>query len=121
VASKTEREPQGGEPLLKRRCGESNKRNLLLDTALVLAITNRASPLYSQNKTGKNSSHNSARVLAWRVRTVCASGKLERRYGHDAIIYTICTQSVREIVPFGAAKFALRANEIAALPQLRKN
>jgi len=53
VASKTEREPQGGEPLLKRRCGESNKRNLLLDTALVLAITNRASPLYSQNKTGK--------------------------------------------------------------------
>ena len=38
-----------------------------------------------------------------------------------AIIYTICTQSVREIVPFGTVKFALCANEIAALPQLRKN
>jgi len=34
VASKTEREPQGGEPLLKRRCGESNKRNLLLSPHL---------------------------------------------------------------------------------------
>ena len=30
-----------------------------------------------------------------------------------------CTQSVREIAPFGAVKFALCANEIAALPQLR--
>ena len=63
--SKTEHEPQGGEPLLKRRCGESNKQSLLLGAALVLAITNRASPLYSQNKTGKNSNRNSVRVLAW--------------------------------------------------------
>ena len=53
------------EALLKRRCGESNKQSLLLNTALVLAITNRASPLYSQNKTGKNSNRNSVRVLAW--------------------------------------------------------
>ncbi len=53
------------EALLKRRCGESKKRSLLLDTALVFAITNRASPLYSQKKTGKNSNHNFVRVLAW--------------------------------------------------------
>ena len=53
------------EALLKRRCGESKKRSLLLDTALIFAITNRASPLYSQKKTGKNSNHNSVRVLAW--------------------------------------------------------
>jgi len=72
--SQTEREPQGGDPLLKLHCGESNKRSLLLDTALVLAIANRASPLCSQNKTGKDSNRNSARVLAWWVRTLCASG-----------------------------------------------
>ena len=53
------------EALLKRRYGESKKRSLLLDTALVFAITNRTSPLYSQNKTDKNSNHNSVRVLAW--------------------------------------------------------
>ena len=63
--SQTEREPQGGEPLLKLRCAGSNKRSLLLGTALVLAITNRASPLYSQNETDKNSNRNSVRVLAW--------------------------------------------------------
>ena len=73
--SQTEREPQGGEPLLKRRCGESNKQSLLLGAALVLAITNRASPVYSQNKTGKNSNRNSVRVLAWWVRAMHASGK----------------------------------------------
>jgi len=50
--SQTEHEPQGGEPLLKRRCGESNKRNLLLDTALVLAISNRAENLCYQFKHG---------------------------------------------------------------------
>ena len=37
-----------------------------------------------------------------------------------AVICTICAQSVREIAPFGAVKFALCANEISALPQLRK-
>ena len=37
----------------------------LSKTALVLAITNRTSPLYSQNKTGGNSNRNSVRVLAW--------------------------------------------------------
>jgi len=79
--SQTEHEPQGGDPLLKRRCGESNKQCVLLNTALVFAITNRASPLCSQNKTDKNSSRNSARVLAWCMRTLCASGKFERRLG----------------------------------------
>ena len=74
--SKTEHEPQGGDPLLKRRCGGSNKRSLLLSTALVLAITNRASPLCSQNKTDKNSNRNFVRVLAWWVRTLCASGQI---------------------------------------------
>ena len=44
---------------------KAKNESLLLDTALVLAITNRASPLYSQNKTGKNSNRNSVRVLAW--------------------------------------------------------
>ena len=50
--SKTEHEPQGGDPLLKRRCGGSNKRSLLLSTALVLAITNRAENLCYQFKHG---------------------------------------------------------------------
>ena len=63
--SQTEHEPQGGEPLLKRRCGESNKQSLLLDTALVLAITNRAENLCYQNKTDKNSSRSFARLSAW--------------------------------------------------------
>ena len=34
-------------------------------TALVLAITNRATTLHSQNERGKNSNRNSVRVLAW--------------------------------------------------------
>ena len=63
--SQTEHEPQGGEPLLKRRCGESNKQSLLLDTALVLAITNRAENLCYQNKTDKNSRRSFARLSAW--------------------------------------------------------
>ena len=50
--SKTEHEPQGGEPLLKRRCGESNKQSFLLNTALVLAITNRAENLCYQFRHG---------------------------------------------------------------------
>ncbi len=101
--SKTEHEPQGGEPLLKRRCGESNKYSLLLDTALVLAITNRASPLYSQYKTGKNSNLNSARVLAWWVRTVCASGKIRTaiwaRRVKQHIRRMCCSQSERGGLP----------------------
>ena len=42
----------GGEPLLKRRCGESNKQSFLLNTALVLAITNRAENLCYQFRHG---------------------------------------------------------------------
>ena len=51
--SQTEHEPQGGEPLLKRLCGESNKQSFLLNTALVLAITNRAENLRYQFKQGQ--------------------------------------------------------------------
>ena len=52
---------------------KAKNESLLLDTALVLAITKRASPLYSQNKTGKNSNRNSVRVLAWWGRAAHAS------------------------------------------------
>ena len=44
----------------------------------IYCSANRASPLCSQNTTGKNSNRNSARVLAWWARTLCASG-----YMHD--------------------------------------
>ena len=48
------------------RCGNGNRQVCLLPRAtLVCHSTNRASPLYSQNKTGKNSNRNSVRVLAW--------------------------------------------------------
>ena len=35
--------------------------------------------------TDKNSSHSFAKLSAWWVRTLCASGKFERRYGRDAL------------------------------------
>ena len=44
---------------------EATNESLLLNTALVFAITNRASTLHSQNKMDKNSNRNSVRVLAW--------------------------------------------------------
>ena len=43
-------------------------------TALVLAITNRATTLNSQNEMDKNSNHNSVRVLAWYLACLHASG-----------------------------------------------
>ncbi len=66
---------------------ESHKQNRKLfvrlsKTALVFAITNRASPLYSQNKTDKNSNRNSVRVLAWWLRAMHASGKFESSICH---------------------------------------
>ena len=48
-------------------------------TAFVLAITNRASPLCSQNKTDKASNRKSARVLAWWVRALRA-GEFELQF-----------------------------------------
>ena len=96
--SQTEREPQGGEPLLKWRCGESNKQSFLLNTALIFAITNRASPLYSQNKTGKDSNRNSARVLACWGRAMHASGyvwAIWARRVKQHIRWMCCSQSER--------------------------
>ena len=96
--SQTEHEPQGGEPLLKRRYGESNKPNLLLNTVLVLAITNRTSTLCSQNKTDKNPNRNSARVLAWWMRATHASGyvwAIWARRVKQHILWMCCSQSER--------------------------
>ncbi|HCH93092.1 MAG TPA: hypothetical protein DE061_05370, partial [Clostridiales bacterium] len=52
------------------------------------AITNRASPLCSQIKTGKNSNRNSVRVLAWWVRAAHASGK--RKLIRSVLINGMC-------------------------------
>ena len=54
---------------------------LLPMTALVFAITNRASPLHSQYERGKNSNRNSARVLAWWVRLTAGFPRSLRSLG----------------------------------------
>ena len=43
----------------------ANLNGVLPRASLVLAITNRATTLHSQNEMDKNSNHNSVRVLAW--------------------------------------------------------
>ena len=81
--------------MLKRRLGYDNRQQSVIQrskatwespkykrkhsggchwTALVLAITNRATTLNSQNEMDKNSNHNSVRVLAWYLACLHASG-----------------------------------------------
>jgi len=79
-------ESQGGDPLLKRRCGESNKRNLLLGTATPFEQWVAAQRICAiSSNTDKNSSHSFAKLSAWWVRALHASGLFERRYGRDAL------------------------------------
>ena len=81
--SKTELESQGGDQLLKRRCGDDNRPSMsfrakrgnpinrnapfwrLSSTALVLAITNRAENLAISSSKDKNSNPISAKLSAW--------------------------------------------------------
>ena len=59
--------------------------------SLVLAITNRATTLHSQNKMDKNSSRNSVRVLAWYL--ACSARKRINENLFEAFLYTECAYS----------------------------
>ena len=69
-------------------------------TALVLAITNRATTLHSQNEMDKNSNRNSVRVLAWCL--ACKARKWINEHQFKAFLYTKCAYS--ECEPQGGEK-----------------
>ena len=63
-------------------------------TALVLAITNRATTLNSQNEMDKNSNRNSVRVLAWYL--ACKARKrIKRTLIQGVLINGMCLFGVR--------------------------
>ena len=80
-------ERKRGNPLNRN----ANLNGVLPRASFVLAITNRATTLHSQNEMDKNSNRNSVRVLAWCL--ACFARKWINEHLFKACLYTECAYS----------------------------